>query len=84
MCDMLLRLYILFQVQVSIQSRKINIIRKLHDGLQEMLVHKYFKDVINETNLILQIFAVFKVNGKNFKIYIVLFELAFMLQLHIL
>jgi hypothetical protein len=49
-----------------------------------MLVYTYFKDLISETNLILQTFAVCKVNGKNFKIYIVLFKLAVMLPLHIL
>jgi hypothetical protein len=48
-----------------------------------MLVHEYFKDVINERNPILQTFVVLKVNGKNFKIYIVLFNLALMLPLHI-
>jgi len=49
-----------------------------------MWVYKDFKDVINATSLILQTFVVFKVNGKNFKIYIVLFKLAFMLPLLIL
>ena len=84
MCDMLLCLYILFKVQFPIQNRKIDINLKLHDGLQEMWVYKDFKDVINATSLILQTFVVFKVNGKNFKIYIVLFKLAFMLPLLIL
>ena len=49
-----------------------------------MLVHKDLKVVINGTNPILKTFLVFKVHGKNFEIYIVLFDLAFMLPFDIL